>query len=176
MTDSTPQLKSIAMNIELREACEIHLAMQYGPRRTKAPSRAVERPVVRDSNEAHDLARSLWPDDMDVRERFIVMYFNRANRFVGYYRVSAGGASGTVVDVKLVARGAIERLASAMMLVHNHPSGNLRPSSDDMNITDKINTMCKYMDVSLLDHLILSPCGAYYSFADHGELTKTQSP
>jgi DNA repair protein RadC len=83
--------------------------------------------------------------------------------------VSRGGVSGTVADVKIIMKLAIERLASGIILSHNHPSGNLKPSQADLNLTQKVKEASKFMDVALLDHLILAD-NAYYSFADEGVL------
>ena len=81
---------------------------------------------------------------------------NRANRVIAWNLISVGGVSGTVVDVKLVMKGAIDVLASAIVLVHNHPSGNLRPSDADAKLTSKIKEACNVLDMTLLDHLILT--------------------
>jgi DNA repair protein RadC len=84
--------------------------------------------------------------------------------------VSKGGLSGTVTDVRLIFRGAIKANASGIIICHNHPSGNLNPSESDTKIINKIKEVGKLMDIQLLDHLILTMDGNYYSFADNGLL------
>jgi DNA repair protein RadC len=93
---------------------------------------------------------------------------NRANQIIGVQRISEGSLTGTVVDVKIVLKGAIGILATSIILAHNHPSGNLNPSHVDKEFTKKINEACKVMDFALLDHLILGSSTTYYSFSDHG--------
>ena len=87
---------------------------------------------------------------------------------MGKYLVSIGGLSGTVVDAKIVFACALKARSSAIILAHNHPSANLYPSTPDKNITDKLKKGGELLDIPVLDHLILSPEGGYYSFADEG--------
>lgn len=103
------------------------------------------------------------------REVFRVMYFNRNNELVGEEELFAGGVSATIIDTKIVLRRALEHNASAIIVAHNHPSGNLRPSQADLNITRQIKAAGEIFDIQLLDHLIVSFRG-YYSFADEGML------
>lgn len=98
-------------------------------------------------------------------EEFHVMYLNRANQILATKTLSIGGTTGTVVDVKLIAKFAIEHLASALILVHNHPSGNTQPSSEDLNITKKIKAATDLIDCVLIDHVIIAK-NDYFSFAD----------
>lgn len=98
-------------------------------------------------------------------EEFWVLYLNNANRVLGSYQLSKGGLTGTLVDVRLLLRKALEMGAVAVILAHNHPSGNLRPSKADRQITRKIIKAAATMDVKVLDHLIVSD-SEYYSFAD----------
>lgn len=102
-------------------------------------------------------------------EEFWVMLLNRSNRLIDNVRISKGGISGTVIDAKLILNTAITRLASAIIICHNHPSGNRNPSEADIRITQKIKSAANTMDVSLLDHLIIADRG-YYSFSDEGIL------
>ncbi len=88
---------------------------------------------------------------------------------MGIYEVSTGGISGTVVDIKLVLSAALLSCASGIILVHNHPSGNLQPSAADKVATKKMKEAARLVDVEILDHLILTSDG-FYSFADNGEL------
>lgn len=97
------------------------------------------------------------------------MYLNRANRVIGIHRHSTGGVAGTVVDTKQILAVALKSNASSLILCHNHPSLNLQPSQADLEITRKIKQAAQTMDLSLLDHLIITSEG-YYSFADEGVL------
>lgn len=99
------------------------------------------------------------------------MYLNRANRIIGIYRHSLGGITGTIADPRLILGTALKVAATAIILAHNHPSGNLRPSRADELLTAKIKEACKYMDIQLSDHIIVSAStGEYFSFADESIL------
>lgn len=100
-------------------------------------------------------------------EEFWIMIMNRANRLTGLHRISSGGVSGTVVDSKLVFQKLLQFSASSVIFVHNHPSGNLKPSQADINLTEKLWKAGDFLDIVVLDHLILS-CNNYFSFADEG--------
>ena len=145
------------------KAVKIVAALELARRRQTVKSE--ERVQVRCSQDLDALIRDVLSDLN--REEFWVLYLNRANRLLHRERISIGGVSGTVVDVKLIFKGALERLASAMALCHNHPSGNLKPSEADINLTRKVVRAGKVMDVAVLDHLIITD-GGYFSFADQG--------
>lgn len=100
-------------------------------------------------------------------EEFFVMFLNRANKVIKIEQTSKGGIAGTVVDVRIIFKRAIELNASSMILAHNHPSGNLEPSQNDIEITKKMVQAGTLMDVPVLDHLILTD-SEYKSFADEG--------
>ena len=102
-------------------------------------------------------------------EEFWVLYLSRSNRVIFEECMSKGGVSGTVTDVRLILKRAIELLASGIILVHNHPSGNLRPSPDDDRITTKAKEAAKLLDINVLDHLIITPTN-YFSYNDNGHL------
>jgi len=95
---------------------------------------------------------------------------NRSNSILGLLPISRGGISGTVTDVRVIMQGALKSNASGILLAHNHPSGNITPSESDNKITQKIKEAGIIMDIQLLDHLILSTEGNYYSYADNGLL------
>lgn len=120
------------------------------------------------SYETHRELKKIWNDDIDLRERFIVLYLNRQNQINGFYTVGVGGVAGVSIDVKMVILPALRSMSSAIILAHNHPSGNLNPSKADRAITDKIKAAAKLFDILVLDHLILTPENGYYSFADEG--------
>jgi len=102
-------------------------------------------------------------------EEFWVLYLNNANKVIAKNQLSKGGMTGTVVDVRIIFKSALESGAVGILLCHNHPSGNLKPSEADIEITKKIKTAGKSLDINVLDHLIITQNG-YYSFADEGIL------
>jgi DNA repair protein RadC len=129
--------------------------------------KASDRPKISNSQDAAAVLRPLVGADMDVREVFYVLYLNRLNSVVAAYKVGVGGVAGCMVDIRLVMFGAISHLATGVILCHNHPSGNLKPSQPDIEQTKKIREGAKLFDIMVLDHLILSSEG-HYSFADDG--------
>ncbi len=106
---------------------------------------------------------------MNLIKLITILFLNRANRVTGRMKISQGGVSGTVTDVRIVMKKAIETLASGLVICHNHPSGNNSPSDSDIRITQKIKEAGALMDIQLLDHLIVTGKD-YYSFADNGAL------
>lgn len=116
---------------------------------------------------AEEVLRNVFPIDLNHREAFIVLYLNRANNTVGYNITSLGGLSSTGADSRVIFQHALLCNASSMVLCHNHPSGNLKPSEADIQVTNKIKELGKLLDVQVLDHLIISEEG-FYSFADEG--------
>lgn len=107
---------------------------------------------------------------LDWREEFIVFCLNRANKVIGHFKVSAGGVSGTVVDMRLVLTPAILTAASGIILAHNHPSGNTKPSNEDCILTKRVKQAAELIEIRLLDHVIVADAESYYSFADEGML------
>jgi DNA repair protein RadC len=126
-------------------------------------------PKVLTSKDAETQFRSVWSNKMEYIEEMYLMILNRANKVLGYSKISHGGMSGTVVDTKVVFQTALKAHASSIMLAHNHPSGNLKPSEADLRITKIIKEAGRIMEIPLLDHIILTQEG-YYSFADEGIL------
>jgi len=124
---------------------------------------------IRSSADSAEFIRQFYSDDIDIFESSFILLLNRANNTIGYAKISQGGITGTVVDPRLVAKYAVESLATAVILAHNHPSGNTEPSIADKEITNKIKNGLKLLDVNLLDHLILTN-ESYYSLADNGEI------
>lgn len=106
---------------------------------------------------------------MEIREEFNILLLNRANHVLGWFNVSIGGVASTVVDPKVIFSVALKCNASGIILSHNHPSGNLNPSDADLNLTKKLNSGGKLLEINILDHLILTT-DRYYSFADEGML------
>lgn len=103
------------------------------------------------------------------KEYFKVLFLNQANQVLGYTLISEGGITDTTVDVRIILQAALLTNSVALILAHNHPSGNLKPSRQDMDITKQVKEAARLMRISVLDHLILTDAG-YYSFADEGEL------
>ena len=129
------------------------------------------KPLVKSSVEAYSHLLQFFPENtISLYETFVVAYFNRANRLIGVYELSKGGLTGTVADPRLVLSVALKCAATGIILAHNHPSGNLKPSEADVEITQKIKKACEYLDIKLLDHLIIAPDEKYLSFADEGIL------
>lgn len=126
----------------------------------------VENIKITDSNSAYKILINNWDmDTIELQEEFKVLLLNRANLVLGIYPLSKGGVSGTIVDVKLLLASAIKANASGIIIAHNHPSGNLKPSESDIKLTRKINEAAKLLDLILLDHIIVTKC-SYYSFTD----------
>jgi DNA repair protein RadC len=133
---------------------------------------AIWKPTkVTGSHQAYEYLRSLYePGQLGHIERFFMLLLNRNNMILGAHLVSVGGVAGTVVDPKIIFQTALLANASAIVLCHNHPSGNIMPSQQDVDITNKIKAGAKFLDISVSDHIIIAPQGEYYSFADHGHM------
>ena len=126
-----------------------------------------ELPKVVTSKDAEKQFRALWSDKIQYIEEMVILLLNRANKVLGFTKISTGGTTGTVVDTKVIFQTALKANAHSLILAHNHPSGNLNPSEADIKITKNIREAGKLMDISLVDHLIITDEG-YYSFADEG--------
>jgi DNA repair protein RadC len=124
---------------------------------------------ISSSNEAANFIRRFYFDDIEIFESFFILLLNQANKTIGYAKISQGGIAGTVVDVRIIAKYAVESLAVSVILAHNHPSGNLKPSEADLTITKKIKEGLKILDIKVFDHIILT-ADSYYSFEDEGNL------
>ena len=133
--------------------------------------KASERKKITCSRNAYDIFIENWnPEIIEFVEQFKILLMNRSNAVLGILEISKGGISGTVTDVRVVFQAAIKGNASGIICAHNHPSGNLNPSESDSRLTQKLREAGNLMDIQLLDHLILSTEGDYYSFADNGLL------
>ncbi|MCW4470357.1 JAB domain-containing protein [Flavobacterium sp. MFBS3-15] len=129
-----------------------------------------EKIKVTSSREALDVLLSSWNQNtIELQEEFKILMLNRANEVLGIYPLSKGGVSGTVVDIKLLFAVALKCNASGLILCHNHPSGNTQPSSQDKDITCKILKVAALMELSIIDHMIITRHG-HYSFAENGLL------
>lgn len=133
---------------------------------------ATNYPVVKitKSKDTFMCVLDYYGDDILIYESAYLLLLNNANETLGFVKLSQGGISGTVIDVRLILKYAIESLATAIVLIHNHPSGKLKASEADIKITEKVKKSLKLIDVILLDHLIVTSIG-FLSFADEGILT-----
>ena len=126
--------------------------------------------TITSSDSANRVFKKIFDSDTICwTEESIILCLNRKNVVIGYYKLSSGGMSGTVVDSKVIFTIALKSGTSAIILAHNHPSGNLKPSEADKNLTKKIVEGGKILDIQLLDHLIITD-NSYYSLADNGDM------
>lgn len=147
------------------KAITLSAALELGRRRQEAEP--LRRQQIQTSRDIYEV---FGPRIGDLRhEEFWVMCLNRNNRVVGTSRIGAGGISATVADIRLILQYAIESHASCLILCHNHPSGNLQPSQEDLKLTHSVKQAAQWMDILLIDHLIVSNT-AYFSFADERKL------
>ena len=126
-----------------------------------------DRLIITNSESAASLFREIWSDQIQLLEECNVLFLNRANAVLGWFNVSKGGTSGTIVDPKLVFSTALKCNAQGLILCHNHPSGNLNPSQADLKLTEKLASGGNILDIQILDHIILTK-DSYYSFVDEG--------
>jgi DNA repair protein RadC len=145
------------------KAISILAALELGRRRKD--SEPVTRPKITSSNEAAGIFLSLLSDI--PHEEFWVAFLNRSNTLIERFQISQGGITGTVTDIRLIMKKALELRAVSVLVCHNHPSGNLEPSIQDKEITEKIKEAAKFFDIQVLDHIIIAGKN-YFSFADQG--------
>jgi DNA repair protein RadC len=128
------------------------------------------RPVkVKSPDGIYELAKQFYGDDIDVYESFFLISFNSAMEAVGWAKISQGSINSTTVDIRLIAKYALDSLALKCVLVHNHPTGTLTPSDADKELTKKIKDGLSLLDIRVSDHLIVTSKG-YYSFLEDGLL------
>jgi DNA repair protein RadC len=147
------------------KAISIIAALELGMRRQMEQNE--DRGFIKSSADAFKI---LYPKlcDLDV-EHFYVLYLNRRNEVISERHISKGGIHGTVVDLKVILKHALECQANSIVLAHNHPSGNLKPSSADIQLTKNIKSAAATLEMALTDHIIIGG-KSYYSFADDGML------
>lgn len=145
------------------KAISIVAALEIGRRRQTENIKDLKK--ISSSKDVYHIFLSLLADL--PHEEFWVLYLNRANKIIGKEKISSGGISSTIADKRMIIKSALDRLAPAIILAHNHPSGNLKPSQSDIDLTNKTKEAAKLFDISVLDHIIVSSSG-YYSFADEG--------
>jgi len=127
-----------------------------------------ERPKITISEEAYEVLIANWSlDRIEFLEEFKIILLNRRNRVLGVVNISQGGVSGTLADPKVILAIALKSAASAVILCHNHPSGELKPGREDLKLTRKLQEGAKLLDIEVMDHLIISK-DSFYSFSDEG--------
>jgi len=147
------------------KAIAIAAALELGKRRKLAQVR--HKKQIKSSQDVFDMVHPRLEDL--PHEEFWIILMNRANKIIEEVKISQGGISGTVTDVKIILKHAIDRRASGIIMCHNHPSGNTTPSKADISITQKLKNAAAWLDIQVLDHLITGE-NIYYSFADEGTL------
>ncbi|MBS1512831.1 MAG: JAB domain-containing protein [Bacteroidetes bacterium] len=157
-------MEQLALNLpEWTRVAEVELVY-------KTKVKASERPKITSSRDSYNLLLQCWDmDKIELQEQFKVMLLNRSNKVLGIFEVSSGGITGTVADPKLIFMAALKASACGIIISHNHPSGNLKPSRPDEELTRKIKEAGRLLDIQVLDHVIVTS-EAYYSFADEGLL------
>jgi DNA repair protein RadC len=161
---SVSELKQIK-GVGPAKALILMSAFELGRRRTQTDT--LFKPKISSSRDVFNLFHPILGDL--PHEEFWILILNRSNQVVDKVRISQGGISGTVIDTRLILRNAIEKLASGLILCHNHPSGNTQPSDPDKKITEKIQNAANFMEINLLDHIIIADKN-FFSFADEGIL------
>lgn len=156
------QIKIYYMKNLTKQVTEIQV--QYLPRKS-------EGRLIQSSEDAFREFLPFYPKEtISLQERFLVMYLNRCNKVLGIYTASTGGLTGTVVDVRIILSVALKIAATGMILSHNHPSGNVKASQADIEMTRKMAAACTLMDIKLLDHLIITADHDYYSMLEESHL------
>jgi len=132
----------------------------------KSKFKASERPQIGCSRDAYEILLQCWDENkIDFIEQFKILLLNQASKVIGISDISSGGLTGTVADTRVIFATALKANACKIIMAHNHPSGNLQPSNADQEMTCKVMEAGNYLDVKVLDHLIVTREG-YYSFAD----------
>lgn len=145
------------------KAISIAASLELGRRRKAESSQG--KPKIASSRDAFDV---IYPALADLpHEEFWLILLNQNNKVIDTVCISRGGVAGTVADAKIILKAALEKLAPSIILSHNHPSGNLKPSKADIDLTKKLKEGAKLLDISVLDHLIIGDTN-YFSFADQG--------
>lgn len=129
----------------------------------------IPRAKIKSSSDCAEYSRKFYGTDIEMFESMFIILLNNSNNTIGYVKISQGVITGTVVDVRIICKYAIEALAVSIIMVHNHPSGTLKPSGADIDITAKVKKALETLDIKLLDHIIIIPEDygtGYFSFAD----------
>ena len=128
-----------------------------------------DKPIISSPLDAYNVFMDFYPKDtLHLQEHFLVAYLNRFNRVLGVLLHSSGGLTGTIADVRLIFGTALKAAASGIIISHNHPSGQLKPSPKDKDVTKRTRDAGDLLDIKLLDHIIVGHEGHYLSFSDEG--------
>ncbi|MBW0161798.1 MAG: JAB domain-containing protein [Sediminibacterium sp. Gen4] len=131
-----------------------------------------DKPVIKSALDAYTIMRKYFnPETIAYKEQLVIMYLNNEGRVIGVYGLSEGGTKYTIVDIKIVFAIALNTASSAFIIAHNHPSGSLKPSQADIDLTNRLKEAAKFMDIRLLDHLIISPFGREFFSFENNEIT-----
>ncbi len=134
----------------------------------KSTVKASERPQINTSEDVHRVLQANWNYEIiEFIEEFKIILLNRANRVLGIVPISVGGTAGTIADPKVIFVSALKCNAASIILVHNHPSSNLKPSHSDIELTKRLRNAGQFLDLPIIEHIILTK-DAYFSFADEG--------
>lgn len=125
--------------------------------------------MITSSVNATEFIRQFFSDDIEIFESMFMLMLNNSNTTIGFAKISQGGVTGTVADVRIIAKYAVDTLATGVILCHNHPSGTLTPSHADKRTTKRVKEALEILDIKLLDHIIIT-ADSYHSMADNGEL------
>lgn len=148
----------------IMNVAEVHLSY-------KSSVKSSARYKINSSKDAFELLIKHFPDDtIEYRESFKVVLLNQSNRVMGIVPISEGGISATYVDVRLILQAALLSNAVQVILVHNHPSGSMKPSTQDDALTERVKKAAELIEIHVADHIILSPEEKYYSYYDEGKL------
>jgi DNA repair protein RadC len=139
---------------------------EYSLKYTKSE---IQKTKVTTSESAFSIIKQFYFDDINIYESFFILLLNSQNNTTGFAKISQGGTAGTVVDIKIIAKYAVDSLSPNVIICHNHPSGNKQPSDADLNITKRIKDALLLLDIKLIDHIIITE-NDFYSFADNGNL------
>jgi DNA repair protein RadC len=131
--------------------------------------KAKDRKKITNSSNLYEAFKPFYDEYINYKELFFVAYLNKANKLLGIMKISEGGLCATLVDIRIIIQGLVLCNATQIILSHNHPTGNLQPSQADIDITNKIKSGFKFMDIIVLDHIIITEDG-YYSFADNDNI------
>lgn len=159
------QIMSSAKGIGPAKAVQLMAAIELGLRTSIAVA-FQGNPVIKSGADVHKIMRARMR--MDIEETWVIV-LNRRNQITDYLLISRGGTAATVVDPKVLFRDVLARLGDAIIMVHNHPSGNLSPSSQDDTLTRHIRDGARMLDIRFIDHIIVTEEG-YFSYADHSRL------
>ena len=157
--NKTKNLKQVSQQFRINQVAEAKLSY--------LPTMATPNKISR-SSDAVNIFQNNWPDGITFKESFMCMLLDRSNKVKGIIKISEGGLIGTVVDTRIILTAALLSLSSSIIVAHNHPSGNAKPSQADIQMTNKIKHAAILIDVTLLDHVIITHEGDYCSLADEG--------